>query len=723
MPIEHDAEVKSVSTKPGYQRRKTLPAVVSSKSEALAKTLATQRRMTISAAAPRNWGRPQEPDKFSSRGCHVRQSSDDLSSQNEGDDWSEDTLGEFEREFRRLAGLPPRMPTPPKWVPPWCRNGAQARGHLAPVVPSGDALPRSPMLSRLGPVEETAMLSNVLSTLLPVPPSKHSRLPRLAHEQDAASVPISPGSPFSSASNVVSEDEDRERSEVLAFCSSLVRRFGNTTRAFRAMKRAVQVAHGTCARKASSSQALEPLSKSEFEWCVTSLMRHGNRHLASRLFAVLETGHGSIPVCSFSRNMDWVEDLLSLFQVRQNLLDRFGSFAEIEEALRSAACPAINVETLQSSPNSLQMPPACNVSRREFVAAVSSLGVTASQAVHLFFLLDHVGKGSIELSQFIHALEEIPSELAWRDLRQRLLLRNGSMAEALRSVTNPDLSDLSESELGRYVARCEIPDFQLGEGSTGSLKGFLRAAAPAIRLQDFWQRVASEWPQVLEASAAAAAASVSSATLGRRRGKDKFNAEEAQKDATAEAVPTPLQALQRLEALLAELLPEFQAFPVPHTSTLDSQALVLPYLSFEMFDCLAEHVDVSQENALELFRCIASSAAALGRKTGEALELGQLAATSIFVEDFAEQLTMWSAFEPKGSKRVRAAERVRQVVAPVRAAISALKAELTTASTLVPSHSEETSEPPFLEPPRSKVRRRSQLPWCAYYRCRPAGPV
>jgi len=343
--------------------------------------------------------------------------------------------------------------------------------------------------------------------------------------------------------------------------------------------------------------------------------------------------------------------------------------------------------------------------------------------VHLFFLLDHVGKGSIELSQFIHALEEIPSELAWRDLRQRLLLRNGSMAEALRSVTNPDLSDLSESELGRYVARCEIPDFQLGEGSTGSLKGFLRAAAPAIRLQDFWQRVASEWPQVLEASAAAAAASVSSATLGRRRGKEKFNAEEAQKDATAEAVPTPLQALQRLEALLAELLPEFQAFPVPHTSTLDSQALVLPYLSFEMFDCLAEHVDVSQENALELFRCIASSAAALGRKTGEALELGQLAATSIFVEDFAEQLTMWSAFEPKGSKRVRAAERVRQVVAPVRAAISALKAELTTASTLVPSHSEETSEPPFLEPPRSKVRRRSQLPWCAYYRCRPAGPV
>ncbi|CAE7028260.1 CPK2 [Symbiodinium sp. CCMP2592] len=710
MPIGHDAEIKSVSTKPGYQRRKTLPAVVSSKSEALAKTLATQRRMTISAAAPRNWGRPQEPDKFSSRGCHIRQSSDDQGSQ-KGDDWSEDTLGEFEREFRRLAGLPPRMPTPPKWVPPWCRNGA--RPHLAPVVPSADALPRSPMLSRLGPVEETAMLSNVLSTLLPVPPSKHSRLPRLAHEQDAASVPISPGSPFSSASNVVSEDEDRERSEVLAFCSSLVRRFGNTTRAFRAMKRAVQVAHGTCARKASSSQALEPLSKSEFEWCVTSLMRHGNRHLASRLFAVLETGNGSIPVCSFSRNMDWVEDLLSLFQVRQNLLDRFGSFAEIEEALRWAACPAINVETLQSCSNSLQRPPACSVSRREFVAAVSSLGVTASQAVHLFFLLDHVGKGSIELPQFIHALEEIPSELAWRDLRQRLLLRNGSMAEALRSVTNPDLS---ESELGRYVARCEIPDFQLGEGNTRSLlESFLRVAAPAIRLQDFWQRVASEWPQVLEASAAAAAA-------GRRRGKEKFNVED-QKDATAEATPTPLQALQRLEALLAELLPEFQAFPVPHASTLDSQALVLPYLSFEMFDCLAEHVDVSQENAIELFRCIASSAAALDRKTGEALELGQLAATSIFVEDFAEQLTMWSAFEPKGSKRVRAAERVRQVVAPVRAAISALKAELTTASTAVPSHSEETSEPPFLEPPRSKVRRRSQLPWCAYYRCRPAGPV
>ena len=64
----------------------------------------------------------------------------------------------------------------------------------------------------------------------------------------ASDVRISPGSVFSSGSNVVSEDEDRERSEapgkaavptcpgavagqVLAFCSSLVRRFGNTTRA------------------------------------------------------------------------------------------------------------------------------------------------------------------------------------------------------------------------------------------------------------------------------------------------------------------------------------------------------------------------------------------------------------------------------------------------------------------------------------------------------------
>ncbi|OLQ07836.1 hypothetical protein AK812_SmicGene8705 [Symbiodinium microadriaticum] len=43
MPVGRDAEVKSAFTKPGYQRRKTLPAVVSSKSEALSKTLATQR--------------------------------------------------------------------------------------------------------------------------------------------------------------------------------------------------------------------------------------------------------------------------------------------------------------------------------------------------------------------------------------------------------------------------------------------------------------------------------------------------------------------------------------------------------------------------------------------------------------------------------------------------------------------------------------------------------
>ena len=99
-----------------------------------------------------------------------------------------------------------------------------------------------------------------------------------------------------------------------------------------------------------------------------------------------------------------LEDLLSLFQVRQSLLDRFGSFAEIEalklkcdtclclesreraskEALRWATYPAMNVasssglrlavrdwtrrtnrldqvETLQSCFNPLQMPPAGSV--------------------------------------------------------------------------------------------------------------------------------------------------------------------------------------------------------------------------------------------------------------------------------------------------------------------------------------------------------------------------
>ena len=307
---------------------------------------------------------------------------------------------------------------------------------------------------------------------------------------------------------------------------------------------------------------------------------------------------------------------------------------------------------------------------------------------------DNRGRGSIQLSQFVHALEEIPTELAWRDLRQRLLAKKGTMQDALRSLdADPDSS---ESDLGRCVAKCEVPELQLADVSRTALRSFLRAAAPAISLQDFWRRVATEWPEVMEAAK----------TVATRK-----EAQEAQ------------EALQHLEELVSELLPcELQVY----TSVPDlekggvsaSKAVVLPSLSFEMFDALAEHVDVPRDNARELFQCLSSAASESEKEGKEDAAL----ASSIFLEDFAEQLTLWAeTFEPKGSKRVRAAERVRQVVAPVRRAISALKAELQPellSQGSVAEKSEEAREP--RDPRRSKARRISKLPWCAYYRCRRA---
>ena len=353
------------------------------------------------------------------------------------------------------------------------------------------------------------------------------------------------------------------------------------------------------------------------------------------------------------------------------------------------------------------------------------------KAIHLFLLLDFDGKGMVELSQFMHAIEEIPTELTWRDLRQRLLAKQGSMADALRCLDATN-SDLSESELARIVTRCEIPGFQalqLGGSSAISasrdLRRMLRAAAPAISLQDFWQRVATEWPQVAEAAAARHPVKPNKASKANKADKADKPEAEAQ---------TPHAAQRCLETLLSELLPEFHET----CSNSESNIQVLPSLSFEMFDALSCHVDVSQENARELFHCIASTAAALDETTGEALQPANLASSqpssSVFVEDFAEQLTMWAeTSEPKGSKRTGAAERVRQVVAPVRAAISALKAELqptaeSTAETAADdARRSETSElqEPHREAPlkglsRSKMRRRSKLPWCTYYRCCPS---
>jgi len=530
------------------------------------------------------------------------------------------------------------------------------------------------------------MLSNVLSNLLPAAPrspvqSRAGQM-RMTSAQVMAECGMSPfGSPCSST--CISEEEQRKRSEVLGFCGALIKRYGNTMRAFCVMKQASQAAlHSGSQQKATVPSGLEPLSKPEFEWCVTCLLHHGNRRLASRLFAALDAGDAEVSSSSLRASLGWVEDLNSVSKLRQQLLERFGSFEKVEELVRMELLNDC-VSPSQASRKSLDR----SVSRREFLKVLEALGVDACEAVHLFLILDSAADASINMSHCLQVLDELPPRYAWRDLRLRLLARGWTLADALKCLeANGD-----QSSERRCVWNSDIPILDGEQGPSHNFESSLRSAACSITLHDFWQRIAAEWPDVRDAA--------------RSLSKEKAT------------------GLQRLDALLSELLsPELLSRTRRVSTPEPMETPILSCFNFEMFDSLAAHVDVSQQNSRELFQCLAQAgieAQTSGEGTGKDDVSG-----SVFLEDFAEQLTLWTeAPEPRGPKRARVLEKVRQAVAPAKAAITALKAELLPSCGKSGEYDQATDASEELPPStETKPRKLPKLPWCTHYRCRPVLP-
>jgi len=173
----------------------------------------------------------------------------------------------------------------------------------------------------------------------------------------------------------------------------------------------------------------------------------------------------------------------------------------------------------------------------------------------------------------------------------------------------------------------------------------------------------------------------------------------------------------------------------------DSQCITA--LTLEYFDILASLLDVSPRNAAELFTRITGAISTtntiaqlaksdLGLKVEEEIELELV--KELHIEDFTEQLLLWTdnplTLGGNGSGPSFAAQNVQQAVAPARAAISALKAELTPRKSFMPrplgsedllpgkditggAHTARDPTPPSKD--RNSRRPMPKIPWRAYY--------
>jgi len=114
--------------------------------------------------------------------------------------------------------------------------------------------------------------------------------------------------------------------ELVVFRTSLSKSFGNLTRAFSAMKHAVDVSAG---KKVGSSTGASSLSRSEFEWCITTYLRYGDKRLARRLFAALDTDNkGEVGLVDLAQPAPRAKGLVSLVEFRRRLLDRHSSLPQ-----------------------------------------------------------------------------------------------------------------------------------------------------------------------------------------------------------------------------------------------------------------------------------------------------------------------------------------------------------------------------------------------------------
>eukprot|EP00930_Biecheleria_cincta_P043711 TRINITY_DN29999_c0_g2_i1.p1 TRINITY_DN29999_c0_g2~~TRINITY_DN29999_c0_g2_i1.p1 ORF type:complete len:746 (+),score=95.27 TRINITY_DN29999_c0_g2_i1:71-2308(+) len=638
---------------------------------------------------------------------------------------ADDFCGGIDLELHRHIILLQSMPSPPNWVPPWSKPESVSSSDVPTLSCRSDAFcdaatnssSKSPSRRLRESQGGHRLLSGILNRLLPLnskvaassvssqqSPSKTS-LDMLQSSPVPAdeTLQICECTPENSPHSVATPDGDMVG--VLAFKSALVQSFGNVKRAFKAIKHAVQSAE--LGESQSASHGGLPgsgLTRAEFEWCFTSFLHLGDSRLAQRLFKALanvSTGEvGLVELTDYK-----TESLFSLVELRRFLLDRYGSLKHAFRALEDAWLPQHG-----SRKGCRDMA----INEQQFREAAKIFGLETCQSSHFFRLLDVNGDRTLTFTEFLDALVSMPQDVLLQDFRQRLLSQHATIADALRGliVHSPSSGAFSPGAFIDCMAKFQISESEAqelfrildsdesGKITSDELREAIRSVAPSITLQGFWQRMAAEWPEIVEAA---------------RECSDPSKS---------------WSARCRVGGLLFELLPQQLREQTPRlksglkqeqgrTKLLQAPGC-LHSVSLDAFDALAALLDVSSQNARELYFQIlgmvsphpswqheerASTASGRSEDCRDDLE-------EIFLEDFAEHLRLWT--EDAMDLSVTRAGRtysLRQIVAPAKAAISALTKELSPPV-------EPSKIKPVPPPKESKTKRRSiNLPWRTHYPC------
>ena len=359
-----------------------------------------------------------------------------------------------------------------------------------------------------------------------------------------------------------------------------------------------------------------------------------------------------------------------------------------------------------------------------------SFGAPA-QAWHLFELLEdagHAGRGRghggrghggcIGMADLREAVLSDETRLLWHDLWKQLVARFGSIRDALRileSCVHSPECHVDEDTFANWMESwsicreeaAEYFDFLKGaeccnsDGSNESnllekLKNSLHSAAPKTSVEDFWQRVAAEWPELLEAAHAKSAPGQLADLLLELLPMEMRLIMKQMRQGSRQGTPRKVSGSHKRP----------QVTEHSTSGNVQSQSpLSLLSLDLEAFTALAMHIDVSPENSKELFESITRSASV-------AQSEDVVPEAQIYLDDFAEQMILWTeGVDRRGPMK----EKIR--FAPVRAVISALKAELLPAAP--PSETPESTKATKLPKDRKEKKQRPQLPWCTYYHLRP----
>jgi len=157
----------------------------------------------------------------------------------------------------------------------------------------------------------------------------------------------------------------------------------------------------------------------------------------------------------------------------------------------------------------------------QFIEAASIFGLEAHQARHFFEAMDRDGNQRLTLQEFLAAMTNMPREVLLHDFRQRVLARFSSLGTALQALAGSSVLRFSRSDFTTSMCRLGIVEIEAvelfriidddnsGYLSLEELRQAMRKVAPSTSLEEFWQRVAAEWPE-LSASAAARNAGTSS---------------------------------------------------------------------------------------------------------------------------------------------------------------------------------------------------------------------